>query len=77
MKPTLILSAATARLVLSSPLGPPPDTVEPTKAFIVDKPSNFYIEKDLDTRISATPGGTVTVLRYGYSLSLISTAKSK
>jgi hypothetical protein len=65
MKPTLVLFAATARLVLSSPIAKPPDVVPANNVFLVDKPSNFYIEKDLDTKVSATPNGTVSVVRYG------------
>jgi hypothetical protein len=39
--------------------------VQAQEAFVIDPPSNFYIEKDLDRKVSHTPGGTVTTLRYG------------
>jgi hypothetical protein len=64
MKSTFVFFVATARLALSLPAKDAPQEVQ-GREIIIDRPSNFYIEKDIDTKVSATPGGTVTVVRWG------------
>jgi hypothetical protein len=68
MKSTFtFLVVATLRLVKSSPInnGQASQMIVEDAPPVIEAPTNFYIEKDLDRKVSWTPNGTVTTVRYG------------
>jgi hypothetical protein len=67
MKSTLtFFVVATVRLVFGSPINNEQNgQMIVTDAPVIDAPRNFYKEKDLDRKVSWTPNGTVTTVRYG------------